>query len=199
MKRLHGTVIVDPPWPYRKVQEKYTRDEDLGGYASGQYDLLNLEELAALPVRNLGDYCFLWTTPPFDAEGHASALLKAWRFKPITAIYWIKTTEIIRSKIPSFIPRYGVGYWFRGAVEPILIGKKPDTRSFRTPYMGLLSPNAQHSRKPNTLYEIIETHFPQPWVELFATRKRTNWIQFGLELKGDDQDIRISLKKYGGR
>jgi N6-adenosine-specific RNA methylase IME4 len=175
-----GTVIIDPPWPYQAAK----KSERLTGYSSYEYPPLSIDELGRLPVRQLGTYIFLWTTGPFIEDAYK--LIRHWGFEPITFMAWVKTNKLELGKEIPFKPSYGVGYWFRGCVEPIIVAKAPKAPSIRTPWTGLLCDNARHSRKPDTLYELIETSFPAPWIELFGRRLRDNWAVYGNEIDGRD-------------
>ena len=201
-----GTVIVDPPWPYQRSGEKHSMGR---GYSNYEYPPLAMTDLESLPVGELADYLFLWTTPAFDGTGQACRLAECWGFTVITTIYWVKVKSVDPTKNPAYFePSYGVGYWFRGCVEPILVCKNPKVQSIRTAWVGLLSKNAGHSRKPNSLYEIVEKRaeksarknevceFPGPYCELFARERRRGWTCFGNQAPGDGKDIRISLVEY---
>jgi N6-adenosine-specific RNA methylase IME4 len=188
-----GTVIIDPPWPYRvSSSEKHLQ----GGHSSKHYDSLDLKSLAALPITELGDYLFLWTTVAFVEHGYQ--LIRHWGFEPVTMLAWVKISALAASQNKIlFAPNYGVGYWFRGAVEPILVAKKIKSPSIRSQWMGIISPNAKHSRKPKSLHDLIEAEFPQPYTELFAREQRSNWHCLGNEIDG--KDIRIAIKNHLSR
>lgn len=177
---MTGTVVVDPPWAY----EKTSRHEKLTGYRDEHYEPLSIEDLKKLDIGQFGDYLFLWTVWPFVEASYG--VLRGWGFVPVTAVTWVKTTELIAGKELPFKPKYGVGYWFRGATEPCIIAKKPGAKSIRTPWIGLLCESAQHSRKPDTLHEIIEKDFPGPYTEVFARRPRPGWQCIGNEIDGRD-------------
>jgi N6-adenosine-specific RNA methylase IME4 len=177
---MSGTVIVDPPWAYNKS----SRHKNQAGYANFHYEPLTVDDLKKLPVGTLGDYLFLWAVWPFVEAAYG--LIHTWGFEPVTALTWVKTTGLTLGKELPFKPAYGVGYWFRGATEPCLIAKKSGVLSIRTPWVGLLCDNAGHSRKPDTLYEVIEKDFPGPYTELFARRQRDGWRCEGGDLGGKD-------------
>jgi N6-adenosine-specific RNA methylase IME4 len=203
MKKF-GTIIVDPPWPYQ-VTSKHKK---LTGYSDVQYKPLTIAELAALPVGEVAaDDCalFLWTTWPFVED--AMYLIKEWGFKLKTGLPWVKASSIepAGEAFPStdddnnseikpkgkFKPKYGVGYWLIGCSEPILVASR-GRAAVRTTKIGLLSRNAEHSRKPDTLYELAEM-FPKPRLEIFARRPREGWAIVGNEAEGDEHDIRVTL------
>jgi N6-adenosine-specific RNA methylase IME4 len=183
-----GTVIVDAPWQYGARGFHYKDDE--------YYRTLDVAALKALPIGELADYLFLWRTVAFGEQ--AFRLVRHWGFEPVTELFWIKADSIA---LPPELhgrflvhPPYGVGYWFRGVVEPIIVAKKPGAPLIRSNYIGLLGPAVYHSRKPDSLHQIIERHYPQPFLELFARRQRIGWTCLGNELDGED--IAISFERY---
>lgn len=199
LPRNFGVVYADPPWGYDRSRE----DERLRGYSTDkEYAALSTADLKALPV---GDYCgkdavlLLWTTWPFIQDG--LDVVKAWGFKYVTGLPWVKATSMKPvghdgNGTPILTPTYGVGYWMRGATEPLLIAKRG--RAVRTPYIGLISENFRHSRKPDSAYELAETFADvaspgAPRLELFARQRRDGWYALGLEAPGDGMDIRERL------
>ena len=90
----------------------------------------------------------------------------------------------------------GMGYWFRGYTEHILLGTKGNVRAFKN-----LSPNiyesnrGQHSQKPDyfrqLISEAVKSSFPEPKkLELFARSREgffpdieyEGWDVFGNEV-----------------
>lgn len=206
--KKYETIIIDPPWPYNTV----THHKKLTGYSNFKYKPLTIVELEKLPISEIAaDDCalFLWTCWPFVEE--ALSLINAWGFKLKTGMPWVKASEIVPAgdAFPAtedddakpkpkgkFKPFYGVGYWLIGCSEPILIASRGKA-AVRTKFIGLLSRNAEHSRKPDTLYEIAEK-FSKPRLELFARRERRGWDCLGNEV-GERLDIRESLEKLSAR
>ena len=96
---------------------------------------------------------------------------------------WVKITEVSRTlwdNIAIKVP-YGIGFWSRGCTEFVLIGRKGKAKPPSNGFIGLLSPNLFHSRKPDDIYEYAES-LPGPYLELFARRERPGWAVFGNEL-----------------
>jgi N6-adenosine-specific RNA methylase IME4 len=202
---MRGTIIIDPPWPY----ETSVKHKAQSGW---QYDSVTLQSLATLPINQLGSYVFLWTTVGFVEEGYR--LIRHWGFEPVTMIAWIKATtrgvrpipfsaDVIEKHKPQTLkglptlaltPNYGIGYWFRGAFEPIIVGKLPKARAIKTQWIGLMTPNLKHSQKPDSLYQLIESDYPKPHIELFARRQRDGWTCLGNEISGNDIDY--DVKRY---
>lgn len=199
MPTTFGTILADPPWDYIQA----SKHEKLTGYSTGhEYPSLTTDDLCALPVSNYvtdDAVLVLWTTWPFLQD--AFRVIDAWGFVYVTAMPWVKATGLAQSPYvtdgatrgtKNLKPIYGVGYWMRGCSEVILIAKRPKGRSVRTNYVGLVSENFAHSRKPDTVYELAEC-FPGPRLELFARRPREGWFQLGNEAPGDGLDIRDRL------
>ena len=187
-----GTAIVDPPWPYRvpKVSANGSRSKQTGN--SGHvYKPLDIDDLAALPVGDwVADIVLLWTTGPMMPA--AARLIEAWGFEWVTLTYWVKTSpqgypqESFDGRV-SFKRHMGVGYWFRGDVEPVVVGKRKGTPSYRTGRRAaFLRPAMSHSAKPDYLHELAETMFPGPYLELFARRPRPGWTCLGDGIDGRD-------------
>jgi N6-adenosine-specific RNA methylase IME4 len=190
-RNASGTVIVDPPWEYSR-SSAHPRQK---GYSSAHYEPLSTDALKRLPIGQLGDYVFLWTTVAFLKD--AFGVVESWGFKPVTTIFWVKarpydTIDPDEDDLFAAKLNYGVGYWFRGAVEPIVVGKKTDVASVRSQFIGMISPTKGHSKKPNELHEIVEAQYPKIWLELFARRARPGWVTMGNEL-GKKLDIREEI------
>ena len=58
-------------------------------------------------------------------------------------------------------------------------------------WVGILSENFFHSRKPDNIYEFAES-LPAPRLEMFARRRREGWDVFGNEVEGS---IRLPTKR----
>lgn len=188
-----GTLLVDPPWSYNrttKTSGKTANSHKLSGYADTKYGFLTTDELCELPLWALGSdesVLLLCTTWPFLPD--ALRLIEAWEYEYVTGLTWVKTGQKLSDVA------YGVGYWFRGATELVLVGKRD--KAYRTNLVGLVqddlvSPRLEHSRKPKSIYQVGES-FPEPRLELFAREQRPGWYSLGDECPGDLDDIRTTL------
>ena len=83
----YRTIVADPPW------------DVLGGprWASNgrsqplDYPVMNVDDIAALPVRRMADdasHLYLWTINCYIEEAYDIA--RAWGFKPSTLLTWCK-------------------------------------------------------------------------------------------------------------
>lgn len=170
----YGVVVADPPWRYRQGETG-----SLQGRASAHYATMSDEEIYAMPISKLlanDAVLFLWGTWPKLPE--AQMLMKAWGFEHVTGFPWVKLNR--KNGLSLY---YGVGYWVRGCSEYVLVGRRGSVSPPRAEgFLGLMSPNMQHSRKPDDIYQIAES-LPGPYLELFARRSRDRWDSFGNEVE----------------
>lgn len=138
-------IMADPPWHF----ETYSDDGQAKGPAA-QYDTMSLEEIADLPVRNLGrPDCVLWLWATWPLLPEQLKIVAAWGFRYVSGGAWTKRT--VNDKLA-----FGTGYRLRSACEPFLLGVSgnPETaRDVRNVVDGLAR---EHSRKPESGYAAAE-------------------------------------------
>ena len=165
------TILADPPWQYKNKRT----GGSLKSGAAQKYPVISLEKLKAFPINELADkdcILWLWATVPLLPE--ALEVMKAWGFKYKTTIFWRKIMSL------------GMGFWFRGQVEMLLLGIKGKIKAFRCQKTNFLQTKVRaHSEKPIEIYEWIEPVSPKPRLELFARRKRIGWYCWGNEIESD--------------
>jgi N6-adenosine-specific RNA methylase IME4 len=162
-----GVITADCPWPYQQFSDRKQ------GAAKAAYELMTMDELYNMPVRDYAandSVLLLWGTWPKLPE--ALKVMAAWGFEYVTGFPWIKLDG-------NGVPVYGIGFWVRGCSEFVFIGRRGNVSPPRLEgFLGLMSPNLYHSRKPSSLHEYAET-LPGPYLELFARRDRPGWHCFG--------------------
>lgn len=173
----YPVILADPPWNYNNAGVR--------GNAENHYPTMSDADIAALPVADLAaDDCalFLWATwPKMEA---AVAVVKRWGFEYVTGMPWIKIVGLPSVDLWGALtikPQYGVGFWVRGCTEPLLIARRGKPGLPEGGFVGLLSENLRHSRKPENIYHIAET-LPGPYLEMFARRARPGWDVWGNEV-----------------
>ena len=172
----YRTILADPPWRFQnrtgKVAPEHRR--------LSRYGTMTLPEICGLPVEQIADercHLYLWVPNALLAEG--LEVMKAWGFKYKTNLVWFKTRK------DGGPDGRGVGFYFRNVTELVLFGVRG--RNNRTLAPGRRQVNLfaerkrEHSRKPDTLYEIIEDCSPGPYLELFARVPREGWDAWGNE------------------
>jgi len=166
----YNVIYGDPPWSYE--QKKTGRDYKHG--AEQKYDVMTNEDIMNLPIWEITEkdaLCFLWVTVPLLPEGLAT--LTAWGFKYKTMLTWRKIMSM------------GMGYWFRGQCEHLILGTKGTVKAFRQQKANFYesqvfdldechqSKAGKHSQKPAHFRELInkavQVSFATPRkLELFA-------------------------------
>ena len=167
----YNVIYADPPWRYdfsrsksRKIENQYPT---LGAYLIADY----LRE-QKIPV-DQDAVLYLWATSPKLLV--AERVMKAWGFLYKSSMVWDKE-------------RMGMGYWFRGQHELLLVGTKgkfsPPPPETRVPSV-LRCARGEHSAKPGIVRGWIQSWFPQARaLELFARWEGDEyWDTHGLEAK----------------
>lgn len=148
MNKKFGVVLADPPWAFKSWSKKGT-----GRSADQHYDVVSLEDIKALPVRNLAakDCClFLWTVDCMLPQG--LEVMEAWGFQFKTVAFtWAKQSATEQKW------HMGLGYWTRRGTEQCLLGTigkpKPLSHSVR---QLVVAPSVKHSKKPPEIHGRIE-------------------------------------------
>jgi N6-adenosine-specific RNA methylase IME4 len=162
-------IYADCPWRYEF--------SEISREVENQYPTMTLQELRDLRLQ-LGEHIndiavlFLWATAPKLLE--ALDVMKSWGFSYRTHAIWDKE-------------KFGMGYWFRGQHELLLVGTKgnypPPTQKVRFSSV-IRETRINHSTKPQRVYEIIEAMCPKSkYLELFARSKRRGWESWGNEVE----------------
>jgi N6-adenosine-specific RNA methylase IME4 len=182
--RHHGTfrvIYADPPWSYANWSDK------AHGSAKSNYAVMTPDD-----IYNLGpavsswaaEDCvlLLWATWPKLLE--AFETIHQWGFTYKTACPWVKTHP------PSEKIKTGIGFWWQGASEILLVATRGNPKPERLPIIALLSgderqfyapPGGKHSVKP-TIHQWISEKCHGPYMELFATKQTLGWFCAGLSL-----------------
>jgi N6-adenosine-specific RNA methylase IME4 len=158
-------IYADPPWQYEHPISESRAIES-------HYPTMQLEEIKAMKIPIAENaVIFLWAPAPKLTE--ALEVMTAWGFSYRTNAVWDKE-------------KIGMGYWFRGQHEHLLLGVKgevaPPVDSERVSSV-IRFPRTEHSRKPSVVAELIDRWFPgQEKIELFARGKpRDGWVGWGLD------------------
>lgn len=181
------TIVADPPWPYKTPGAFKTGNT--GASAEARYDLMEMADLEALPVERVAAdnaHLYLWTTNGFMEQAYT--LARAWGFRPITILTWVKLTKDDKVSLG------GTGYYYRNCTEHMLFCVRGSLRTDQSENRptAFLWGRTPHSAKPEESYRLIESASPGPYLEMFSRKRRIGWRCLGNELDG--QDIRASLR-----
>jgi N6-adenosine-specific RNA methylase IME4 len=175
-KLRYSTVLADPPWQFTNRTGKIAPEHK----RLSRYATMTLQEIMELPVSHIvvePSHLYLWVPNALVAEG--LEVMKRWGFTYKTNIIWYKVRK------DGGPDRRGVGFYFRNVTEMVLFGVRG--KNGRTLQPGRTQPNIvssrkrEHSRKPDELYDIMESCSPGPYIELFARGPRSSWRQWGNE------------------
>ncbi len=169
------TVLADPPWPFKNKTGKMAPEHK----RLYRYPTMTLEEIKSFPVDQIVDsnaHLYLWIPNALLKEG--LEVMESWGFTYKTNIVWYKVRK------DGGPDRRGVGFYFRNVTELVLFGVKGNMRTLepgRSMPNIIVAPKTVHSRKPDELYRIIELCSPEPYIELFARSRYSNWTVWGDE------------------
>ena len=166
--KIFNVILADPPWQYS--------NSGVDGAAEKQYPTMPTPDICKLldDIKIQIDsnaVLFLWVTNPLLLD--AVDVVKAWGFEYKTNFVWTKDRNS------------GTGFYIRGAHELLFICTKgsflPLTSNLP---LSVISEKArEHSRKPDSVYEIIESMYPEcNYFELFARSQREGWDCYGNEI-----------------
>lgn len=181
MKR-YRTIVADPPWEYEQFVPSHTPSQGKAWRIGLPYEMMNLEDICALPVADLvdprGARMFLWTTGRYLLA--SARVLAAWGFNYKQPIVWRKTGRL--NPLPASIaPNHA---------EFLLVAESGDVpRTGTWPSSIVEAPRLAHSAKPDVFLDLVEQVSPGPYVELFARRARFGWDYWGDESLGTAEMI----------
>lgn len=160
----YSIIYADPPWRYEHPISTSREIEQ-------QYPTMDLKDIKNLQIPCDGNaLLFLWATAPKLTE--ALEVMDTWGFIYRTNAVWDKE-------------KIGMGYWFRGQHELLLVGVKgdfsPPNAKERVSSVFRI-PRTKHSKKPNEIRELISKWYPKhKKIELFAREKTDGWETWGNE------------------
>ena len=166
--KKYQIIYADPPWRYDFCKDNADKVEV-------HYPTMTLQHICALKIPSEDNaVLYLWATAPKLLE--ALEVMKAWGFNYKTSAIWDK----------GWI---GMGYWFRGQHELLLVGIKgkfsPPIPILRESSVYREKKN-KHSKKPQYFRELIDKQFPDKTkLELFARQRNIGWDAWGNEVASD--------------
>ena len=192
MSRVNGlytTILADPPWQFQNRTGKMAPEHK----RLLRYPTMELKEVLDLPVSKLAaaqSHLYLWVPNALLQEG--LRVMEAWGFSYKSNLVWYK---IRKDGGPD---GRGVGFYFRNVTEILLFGIKGRMRTLqpgRTQVNIMCSRKREHSRKPDEVYDLIESCSPGPYLELFARFKQPGWSQWGNEDVEENTTIGVARRK----
>ena len=171
--RTFKTILADPPWQFTNRTGKMAPEHK----RLNRYPTLSLRQICEIPVAVAADHpahLYLWVPNALMPEG--LEVMKAWGFTYKSNIIWHK---IRKDGGPD---GRGVGFYFRNTTEMVLFGVRGSMRTLapgRRQVNIIKTMKQEHSRKPDALYDVIQSCSPGPYLELFARGQRKGWSSWG--------------------
>ncbi len=185
----YSTILADPPWQFQNRTGKMAPEHR----RLLRYPTMELKEILELPVPKLAaakSHLYLWVPNALLQEG--LRVMEAWGFTYKSNLVWYK---IRKDGGPD---GRGVGFYFRNVTELILFGVRGSMRTLgpgRTQVNLIATKKREHSRKPDELYELIESCSPGPYLEIFARFCRPGWEQWGNEDVEENSFLGVARRK----
>lgn len=161
-------LVADFPWPYD------ARNDDATHRGTTPYAQMSIDEgcLMGGSIQELAhDDSVLWFWVTNQHMREAFDLVTAWGFQQKTILTWCKD-------------RMGLGNYLRNQTEHCLLcvrGKPVLNLTNQTTI--LHGPVREHSRKPESFYELVEQLTPGSKIELFCREARPGWAAWGAEVE----------------
>ena len=174
--RKFSTILADPPWQFQNRTGKVAPEHK----RLARYGTMSLEDILALPVEETADdpgHLYLWVPNALLPLG--LKVMEAWGFQYKSNIVWHKVRK------DGGPDGRGVGFYFRNTTELVLFGVKGKNARTLAPGRSqvniLRTMKREHSRKPDEMYDLIESCSAGPYLELFARGTRDKWAVWGNE------------------
>ena len=179
MRPKYKVIYADAPWAYRNKRT----GGSMGSGSEQKYNTMEIDDIRSLLVSSVAgkdSVLFLWATTPMLPD--ALSVLSSWGFTYKTSLYWRKIMSL------------GMGFWYRGQVEQLLLGVRGQVKAFRIQKPNFIQTKVRnHSQKPAEMRELVDACNLEPKLELFATEKIDSWDCVGNAINGED--IRVSLAR----
>ena len=167
-RKKYQVIYADPPWRYNFSKSKSRKIEN-------HYPTMSLESICNLSIPfDDNAVLYLWATSPKLLE--ALKVMSAWGFEYKSHAIWDKG-------------KVGMGYWFRGQHELLLVGVRgkfsPPVASSRISSV-IYEKRGVHSVKPSFIRDLISNWYSNyNKLELFARGKCEGWDVWGNEVESD--------------
>lgn len=153
-------ISLDPPWPYG------TEYDPNGRRAANPYPEMSLEQIKAIELPAAND-CILWLWTTHKFMRYSFDLLDAWGFRDVAILTWVKN-------------RMGLGTWLRSQSEfCIMAVKGKPTIELTNQTTVLHGEMREHSRKPESFYEMVDKLCVGRKLDYFSREQRNGWCSFG--------------------
>jgi N6-adenosine-specific RNA methylase IME4/predicted transcriptional regulator len=169
--KRYGAVVIDPPWPMKKIEREVRPNQVEFDYPTMDEDQLRAwGRQYVLPIMADDCHFFMWTTHKFLPM--ALRLFDDYGLKYVLTMVWHKPGGFQ----PVGLPQYNCEFAIYGrAGSPKFV----DTKAFNVCFT---APRAEHSRKPDEFYDMVRRVTEGDRIDIFSREKRDGFDQLGNEL-----------------
>jgi N6-adenosine-specific RNA methylase IME4 len=170
MGHRYGTVVIDPPWPMKKIEREVRPNQVEFDYPTMDYE--QLRAFRAVFQRMAADDChvFMWTTQKFLPM--ALRLLDDYEIKYVLTMVWHKPGGFQ----PVGLPQYNCEFVLYGRIGA---PEFTDTKAFNCCFQ---AERSEHSRKPDNFYDLVRRVTADGRIDIFSREPRQGFDQFGNEV-----------------
>ena len=164
--QLYRCIVIDPPWPMRKILRDTVPKQDVFPYKTMTLDAIKDIDIASLADPD-GCHVYLWTTQKFLPNSFD--IMQEWGVNYQCLMTWTKPTGFT-----PFSWMYNTEHVLFGTIGNLAVQRKGLKIGFDAPVVG-------HSVKPQVFFDRVEQASPEPRLEMFARTKRDGWDSWGDE------------------
>lgn len=167
--RRYGTIVIDPPWPMKKIEREVRPNQVEFDYPTMDYEALRDFRVKFALLASDNCHVFMWTTQKFLPM--ALRLFEDYEIKYVLTMVWHKTGGFQ----PVGLPQYNCEFVLYGRIgTPEFV----DTKAFDCCFE---APRTDHSRKPDEFYDLVRRVTPDGRIDVFSREKRDGFDQYGNE------------------
>lgn len=177
IKPIYRTIVIDPPWPMKKIPRKVRPNQKGGGYDGRKkgktiaYHLMSIEDIKKFPLQKFvskdGAHIYLWTTHKYLPT--AFQILNSWGVNYQCTLTWVKNVGIT-----PFSFMYSTEFVLFGQIGNLSLIRKGIRTDFKAKVQG-------HSVKPDEFYKTVRRVSPEPRIDIFNRRKIEGFDSYGYE------------------
>lgn len=162
---VYDVIVIDPPWPMRKIERDVRPNQ-----SEFDYPTMDEDELAALTIPCAdAAHVWVWTTHRFLPM--ALRLLNKWDLKYVCTFVWHKPGGFQPIGLPQYNCEFAL-YCRRGA--PVFLDTKALPACFD-------APRGKHSEKPSEFYDVVRRVTAGRRLDMFNRRPIEGFDGWGKE------------------